>query len=111
MEIDNELRSYGNRKQLGKIIKHCEHEYAKKDEITRIENKHERVKNIIDTDTNLLKTGIDEYMFKMGKGLDLSRIADVEAIMYEKKMTDDSEFDLFLSPEALHKFRQANIKN
>ena len=47
----------------------------------------------------------------MSKNLDLSRIADVEAIVYEKKMTDESEFDLFLSPEALSKFKNANIAN
>tara|TARA_B110000285_G_C15090046_1_gene598552 strand:+ start:1714 stop:1839 length:126 start_codon:yes stop_codon:yes gene_type:complete len=41
----------------------------------------------------------------------MKRINDVEAIIYEQKMTDASEHDLFLSPEALVRFKAANIKN
>lgn len=41
----------------------------------------------------------------------MKRINDVEAIIYEQKMTDASEHDLFLSPEALMRFKNANIKN
>ena len=35
----------------------------------------------------------------------MKRINDVEAIIYEQKMTDASEHDLFLSPDALRKFK------
>lgn len=66
-----------------------------------MDNEHEKIKTTIETDNALLKQGIDEYQFKIKKTSDMKRVNDVEAIIFEQKMTDASEHDLFLSPDAL----------
>jgi len=111
LELGNGERSYKNRKNLSKIIQHLEHEYTKKDDAKEMDQQHDKVKSTIDTDNVLLRQGIDEYQFKIKKTNDMTRCDNIQAIIYEQRMVDASEKDLFLSPEALEKFKNANIKN
>ena len=113
MSEDNGIRSYKNRKNLSRIIQHLEHEYTKKDDARDMDVEHEKQLDQIETDNVLLKNGIDEYQFKTQKddGDTIDQVHDLDAIIYEQRMTDAAEHDLFLSPDALQRFKAANIKN
>ena len=60
-----------------------EHEYTKKDDARDMDMEHEKIKTNIETDTVLLKNGIDEYQFKSNATDDIEDNNNVEAIMYE----------------------------
>jgi hypothetical protein len=76
-----------------------------------MDEEHEKIKTNIETDTVLLKNGIDEYQFKSNATEEIEDNNNVEAIMYEQRMTDAAEHELFLSPDALLRFKNANIRN